>query len=320
MIPEGVRMSSTTEDHPELDDPKLVEVSDGVYAYVQPDGSWWINNTGFVASSKGVISVDACSTARRTTAYLRAIASVTDAPVRTLVNTHHHGDHTFGNYLFRSAAIIGHERCREEVLAAGQPFDEPIFERVDWGPVELAPPFVTFRDELTLWADDLEIQVRYVGQPAHTTNDSIVWIPARSLLFTGDLLFNGGTPFLLMGSIPGAIQVLEEVVKPLPAQTIIPGHGEVCGKELIDEVLGYLRFVLEVAEAGRRRGLTPLEAARNADLGAFGSLLDPERIVGNLHRAYAEMDGVEPGGEIDTRAALVDMVAYNGGKPLTCYA
>ncbi|WP_067457311.1 MBL fold metallo-hydrolase [Actinomadura macra] len=90
---------SDAPDRDGLASPRLEEVSDGIFAYIQPDGTWWINNTGFLAGTRGVTSVDACSTERRTRAYLEAIRSVTPRPVRTLVNTHHHGDHTFGNYL-----------------------------------------------------------------------------------------------------------------------------------------------------------------------------------------------------------------------------
>jgi cyclase len=140
------------------------------------------------------------------------------------------------------------------------------------------------------------------------------------VLFAGDLLFRGGTPFLLMGSVAGAIDVLETVVKPLGAETIVPGHGGISGPELIDDVLGYLRFVLDTARAGKAAGLTPLQAAREVDLGGYAALLDSERIVGNLHRAYAELDGTPRGGQIDVLSALSEMVAYNGGKPLTCYA
>jgi cyclase len=173
---------------------------------------------------------------------------------------------------------------------------------------------------VTLWADDLHADVRYVGVPAHTTNDSIVWLPERKLLFCGDVLFNGGTPFLAQGSVAGAIRVLEEVVRPLGAQTIVPGHGAVAGPDLIDDVLGYLRFVQESARAGRDAGLTPLAAAHELDLGQYADLLDPERIVGNLHRAYAELDDGPLGRPIDAVAVLSDMVAYNGGRPLSCYA
>ena len=180
-------------------------------------------------------------------------------------------------------------------------------------------PFLTYESGVRVYVDDLACEVRHAGTPAHTTNDSIVWVPDHFLLFSGDLLFRGGTPFLLMGSVDGAISVLEEL-KQLPAATIVPGHGGVAGPELIDEVLGYLRFVLTAARTARSAGLSPLEAARELDLGPYAELLDAERIVGNLHRAYAELDGAPRGAPIDVLAALADMVAYNGGQPLTCYA
>jgi cyclase len=300
--------------------PEIVEVSDGIYAYLQPDGSWYINNTGFLVGRQGVVSIDTCSTERRTRAYLDAVTTVTPRPVRTLVNTHHHGDHTYGNCLLPAATIVGHARCRDEVLAGPPPVNTGLFSDVDWGNLEVTPPFLTYETGVTLWVDDLRCEVSHVGTPAHTTNDSIVFIPSRSVLFAGDLLFNGGTPFLLMGSVSGAIEVLEQVIAPLGATTIVAGHGAVGGPPLIDDVLGYLRFVQDIARRGLAAGLTPLEAARETDLGEYAGLLDAERIVGNLHRAYAELNGAAPGAPLDIVAALTDMVAYNGGRPLTCHA
>jgi cyclase len=141
------------------------------------------------------------------------------------------------------------------------------------------------------------------------------------VLFCGDLIFNGGTPFLLMGSVAGAVEVLETVVAPLGARTIVPGHGPVFGDGgPIEDTLDYLRFVLDIAAGRRETGLSPLQAARDTDLGRFADWPDAERIVGNLHRACAELDGTPRGGPIDIVAALTDMVAYNGGVPLTCLA
>jgi cyclase len=296
------------------------EVSADVYAYLQPDGSWWLNNTGFLVGGDGVISVDATSTERRTLAYLDAIGTVTGQPVRTLVNTHHHGDHTHGNYLMSGATIVGHERCREAIQNSLIPPPPGIWSDVDWGHLEPAPPFLTYTDGVTLWSGDLRCEVRYVGTPAHTTNDSIVWIPDRGVVFAGDLLFNGGTPFALMGSVSGWIEVLETVLRPLGARTIVPGHGPVCGPEVIDANLAYLHFVQRTAATAKAAGLTPLEAARQADLGEFRGLLDAERIVGNLHRACLELDGGERGAPADVARAFIEMVAYNGGQPLTCHA
>ncbi|MGH9097952.1 MAG: MBL fold metallo-hydrolase, partial [Acidimicrobiales bacterium] len=141
-------MSTSTLDSGPLDPPRVEEVSDGIYAYIQPDGSWYINNTGFLVGTRGVISIDSCSTERRTRAYLGAIAGVTGQPVTTLLNTHHHGDHTHGNYLVGGATIVGHEKCREEVIATGLG-TKALWPYVDWGDLQVAPPNVTFRDRLT---------------------------------------------------------------------------------------------------------------------------------------------------------------------------
>jgi cyclase len=141
------------------------------------------------------------------------------------------------------------------------------------------------------------------------------------VLFCGDLIFHGGTPFLLMGSVAGAVRVLEDVIAPLGAQTIVPGHGPVfSGRGPLDDTLAYLRFVLDAAARAVGAGVTPLDAARDTDLGRFAGWPDRERIAGNLHRAMAELTGTPPGGPIDLLAALADMVAYNGGRPLTCLA
>ncbi len=301
--------------------PAVQEVSAGVYAYVQPDGTWWINNTGFLTGPQGVISIDTCSTERRTRAYQAAIAAVTPAPVRTVLNTHHHGDHTFGNCLFPGAAIVAHERARAEAIAFGPPRDLAFWDGPDWGDLSLDPPFVTFTDQIAVHAGDLRADVRYVGTAAHTTNDSIVWIPDRSVLFCGDLIFNGGTPFLLMGSVTGAVNVLEQVLRPIGAQTIVPGHGPVFHDDgPLDATLDYLRFVLDVAGQAVAVGVPPLDAARNTDLGRFADWPDAERIVGNLHRACAELRGAPRGAPVNIVAALGDMVTYNGGAPLSCLA
>ena len=314
-------MSSLVSDITVPGRPEVQEVSAGVYAYVQPDGTWWINNTGFLTGPQGVISIDACSTERRTRAYQAAIAAVTPAPVRTVLNTHHHGDHTFGNCLFPGAAIVAHERARAEAIAFGPPRDLSFWDGPDWGDLSLDPPFVTFTDQIAVHAGDLRADVRYVGTAAHTTNDSIVWIPDRSVLFCGDLIFNGGTPFLLMGSVTGAVDVLEQVLRPLGAQTIVPGHGPVFHDGgPIDATLDYLRFVLGVASQAVAAGVPPLDAARDTDLGRFADWPDAERIVGNLHRACAELRGAPRGAPVDIVAALGDMVTYNGGAPLSCLA
>jgi cyclase len=315
-------MSTSHLEHDTLAPPYVEEVSPGIFAYIQPDGSWFLNNTGFLVGRDGVVSIDTTSTERRTRDYLAAIAGVSDRPVRTLINTHHHGDHTHGNCLLPLATILGHPLCREEIIAGGQGLFPPpasVFGQVEWGAIHPVPPFVTFDDHLTVWVDDLEVQLHAVGHPAHTTNDIVAWVPSRSVLFTGDLLFVGGTPFVPMGSVSGSLAALDKV-RQFGAQTLVPGHGPVSGPEVIEPVADYLRFIQSTAARAKAAELSPLEVARQTDLGRFSDWHDAERIVGNLYRAYAELDGAAPGAPIDTAAALRDMVAYNNGQPLRCLA
>ena len=147
----------------------------------------------------------------------------------------------------------------------------------------------------------------------------VAWIPEHRVLFTGDLVFNGGTPFVVMGSVAGSFVALDALME-LDPLVIVPGHGEVCGPEVMDLAGEYLRFLQQLTEEAAAAGLTPLETARRADLGRFAGLSHPERLVANLHRAFAECEGARPGDPIDVASALADMVTFNGGRPLTCLA
>jgi cyclase len=236
-----------------------------------------------------------------------------------VVNTHHHGDHTNGNCLIDTATVIGHRHCRDEILKAGILRPDGLFEPVEWGELEPAAPSITFDSRLDVWVDDLLVELHHFGTAAHTTNDVVAWIPEHRVLFAGDLLFNGGTPFVLMGSVAGALVALDRLVE-FDAEVVVPGHGAPGTIELVDVVGEYLRFVQDTAAAARAAGLSPLDAARQADLGPFAGLTDRERLAGNLHRAFAEHDGARPGAEIDLLPAFADMLAYNGGAPLRCLA
>ena len=302
----------------QLPPPTIQEVSGGIYAYLQPDGSWGLNNAGFIVGRNSVTVIDTCFTEARTKAFLEAVHTVTTLPLRTLLNTHHHGDHTHGNYLLPGATIIAHRLCREMVIETGLRTLHPLFPTVEWGNLELAPPVVTFEDRMDVYVDDLRVELIFVG-PAHTTNDILVWVPERSVLYSGDLLFNQGTPFVAMGSIAGSLRALE-TLRGLGAKTIVPGHGPVCGLEVVDDMVAYLRFVQELARESFGANMSPLEAARQADLGRFAEWHDTERLAGNMHRAFSEIKGQPLGTGLDLGPIVSDMIAYNGGQPVRCLA
>ncbi|HEX6472972.1 MAG TPA: MBL fold metallo-hydrolase [Streptosporangiaceae bacterium] len=298
--------------------PRLEEVADRIYAYLQPDGGWCLNNAGFMVGPTSVTLIDTAATEMRARLLRSAIASVTALAPRTLVNTHHHGDHTYGNCVFaHEAVIIGHDDCPAE-MAEQDLLLTHLWPHVDWGDIAIVPPTVTFPERLRLYVGELRVELIHVG-PAHTTNDVVVWVPEHRVLFAGDIVFNGGTPFVLMGSVAGSLRALRRL-RELDAATIVPGHGPVGGPELYDATESYLTWVREVARHGIATGLSPLQVAKEVELGYFGEWLDSERLVGNLHRAYAEERDAAPGAPLDTLAIMLEMITYNDGQLPTCLA
>lgn len=302
----------------DLPAPTVEEVADGVFAYVQLDGSWGLNNAGILRGSRGTVVIDTSFTAPRARRLAETVARLTPQAVRTVINTHHHGDHTYGNFVFPEAMVIAHDRCREAVLGTGLATTN-MFPGVDWGEIEIVAPFVTFSDRLSVYVDELKVELVAMGPPAHTTNDIVAWIESSEVLFSGDLILHGATPFVLMGSISGALQALDRL-RALGPRLIVPGHGAICGPEVIDDQASYLRLVQDTAAMASGQGLSPLEVARQCDLGRFALWTDPERLVGNLHRAIAELNGDSPGSPLPYPAIFQEMIAFNGGKPLRCCA
>ncbi|MFJ7268479.1 MBL fold metallo-hydrolase [Streptomyces sp. NPDC099050] len=299
-------------------EPYLVQPAPGVHAYVQPDGGWCLNNAGFVTGGGRTLLVDTAATERRALA-LRAAVLAAGAPLpRTVVNTHHHGDHTYGNGVFApEALVLAHENARSEQLAAGRQL-ELIWPATDFGAPDITAPDLTYTDRMTLHVGDTEVRVLHPGA-AHTTGDSIVWLPGQRIVFTGDLVFAEGTPFLAMGSLAGSLRALD-LLRSLDAETVVPGHGPLTDPGAYEATERYLRYVAELAREGRAEGLTPLEAARRADLGEFAAWRESERLVANLHRAYAELAGEPEGVPLDILAVLRDMTVMNGGTPILCHA
>jgi cyclase len=294
------------------------EVADGVFAYLQPPGGWCLNNAGLVVGDDGQsVLIDTVATERRARRLREAVLRRVPTPPRTLVNTHFHGDHVFGNFVFPEALIVAHEGTRSDMAEHGLHL-AGLWPDVCWGDLELALPQVTYRDALTLHIGGVRVELLHIGPAAHTTNDTVVWLPEQRVLFTGDVLMAGVTPFCVMGSVSGSLDALDRL-RALGAEVVVPGHGPVGGPGLFDANEAYFRWIQRLAERGTAAGLTPLQLARETDLGPYAELIDQERMVPNLARAYAEVRGAAPGSPLDVGALFGEMIDYHGRLP-DCHA
>ncbi|MFD6194039.1 MBL fold metallo-hydrolase [Streptomyces sp. NPDC060275] len=294
----------------------LREIEESVYAYLQPDGGWCLNNAGLVLGSSGPLLIDTAATEKRAALLRDTVRALDSRPVDILVNTHSHGDHTFGNHLFPDATVVAQEKAAAEMAEYGTAL-RGLWPEVTWGHVEAGVPDVVFKDHLVVPGTGRRVELLHLG-PGHTAGDAVVWLPDQRVLFAGDLVFSGATPFVLMGSVEGSLRVLDQL-RALEPLHVVPGHGPVGGPELLDLNAGYVRWVRDLARQGLADGAEPLAVARSVGLGPYGHLLDGERIVGNLTRAYAEERGTPPAAPLDVTAAFGEMIEFHGSRP-TCSA
>ena len=189
----------------------MEKVTDNLYVIIGNGG-----NVAVMPTSEGVLLVDD-KFAQDGPEILAKVKSVSDKPIRYVLNTHQHGDHTGGNaaLLAASATVIAHKNARANMATQKMPGLPPI----------------TFSDETQVFLGGKEVQARHVGR-GHTNGDAVIYFPSERVLHTGDLFVNGGAPFIDYSS-GGAIvawdKTIEEALK-YDVDTVIPGHGPVAKK------------------------------------------------------------------------------------------
>lgn len=284
----------------------LHDLGNGVYAYLQPDGSWGWSNAGFIVSGETSMLVDTLFDLALTQEMLDAMSSATTAAksIDMLVITHANGDHCYGNQLVRDAQIIASKACAEEmgetppqmlaqILRAAPDMGEvgeyfiQRFGKFNFADITLKPPTQTFEQRLDITVGDKKVDLIEVG-PAHTRGDVMVYVPGDRTIFTGDILFIGGTPIMWAGPLKNWIRACDLILG-MDVGVIVPGHGPITDKRGVDAVKGYLDYIYAEAKKRYEAGVPAAEAAMDIDLGSYSSWTDSERIVINVHTIYREL-------------------------------
>jgi glyoxylase-like metal-dependent hydrolase (beta-lactamase superfamily II) len=293
----------------------LHEVADGVFAYLQPDGTWGWSNAGLVAGTDASLLVDTLFDLHLTRRMLDEMQPIVGTrPITNLVNTHANGDHCYGNQLVAGDGvdIVSSTRAAaemEEVTPATlrgmvtadlgpelSGYVRRIFGPFDFEGIEVAPPTRTFDGELQLRAGDRAVELIEVG-PAHTGGDVIAWAPDARVVFAGDILFIGGTPIVWAGPVANWIDALDRILALDPA-VIVPGHGPLAERSDVEALADYFRLVDREAGARAASGMDVVDATREIDRliddSPFAGWTDRERICINVDAVYRHHDPSRP--------------------------
>ena len=286
----------------------LLEVGEGFYAYIQPDGGWGWSNAGLVVDGESTLLVDTLFDLRLTEEMLRVMRGAVPAAARidTLVNTHANGDHCYGNQLVGDARIVASERTAVEMselppaamaaLIEQAPqmgelgaFFLDCFGSFDFSEILLALPQDTFNGELTLAVGDRQLHLIDVG-PAHTRGDTLVHAAAERVLFTGDILFSGFHPIVWAGPVSNWIAACERILA-MDVEVIVPGHGPLASPVAVRELKAYFEYLYEQARERHAAGMSALQAARSIALDRWATWGNGERLVVTIANIYGELEG-----------------------------
>jgi len=269
--------------------PELKALAPGVYAFVGGEGR---TNSGFVVTEKGVVVIDTQGPPELARLLREKIRETTDKPVTHVINTHYHGDHTFGNQYFDEGLIIAHENTARALLERDEghrAMFRKFFGEDSLAGFSLTPPEATFTDRMILRDGGRTMELVYAGGRAHTDGDIYVWLPEEKVLFAGDLLYSGRLPLLNDGETKGALEALGKLTS-TDAVLLVPGHGPVASKEDAD---GYRRYLASLrSEVGRMmdEGMDKDEAVSTISLPAFSSwLMYREHLPGNAAKVFDEL-------------------------------
>src|SRR5262245_20908876 len=282
---------------------RFLQIAPGVYSAMGTGTVSVVSNSCVIVNADDVLIVDSHVSPEAARVLLREIKTITDKPVRFLVNTHFHYDHANGNQVFTAPiVIIGHEFTRRKLLgdvrAKGTIFGESLaalpnqIEQLKQRAaaqtdpaakarleqqvgvqtayaeqvkeVKPTPPSVTLNDHMTLFRGEREIRLIYLGR-AHTAGDVVVFLPKEKVVCTGDML-TATVANLSDGYVNEWPDTLEKL-RGLDFTDVVPGHGEPWkGKERIDHWQAYLRDIWQQAKKLHDEKVPAADAARRIDM------------------------------------------------------
>ncbi len=276
------------------------EVAPGVffrYSSIGPEGSnipFGGCNNIWVVFEDYVVVIDA-NFPKEAKDVIAAVRKTTEKPIRYVLDTHHHGDHAYGNDEFAKAgaSIIAQAKCARLMRVNGP----KEFEEAGKGPTgrkdiaasKLKVPNVIFDDKFVLDDGTQRIEFYFLGH-AHTPGDTFAYLPKHKLLCTGDACVNGAYNFMGHGDSASWIRALERAQQ-LDVKWVLPGHGPIAGKDLLETQKRYFVELRRYVQKGIDRGQGLEDIVKNIDFPWYKEWTGVRPSPDNVKQVYGELTG-----------------------------
>jgi cyclase len=251
-------------------------------------------NNIWIVTDEGVVVFDA-NFPKEAGDVIAAIRKTTDKPIRYVLDSHHHGDHAYGNAVFAKAgaAVVAQANCARWLRTDGPREFADAGKgkggRPDVRDSSLKVPGVEFTDKLVLDDGKQRVEMLFLGH-AHTPGDAVLYLPKHKLVCTGDACVNGAFNFMGHSDSASWVRVLERVQQ-LDVQTVCPGHGPLAGKDLLERQKRYFVELREYVRRGLDAGQGVEDLIKRIDLPWYKEWTGVKPPGDNVRHVYAELTG-----------------------------
>jgi cyclase len=296
----GTGAARAADDLPAMKFNEVKEVAPGVffrYSAIGPEGSaipFGGSNNIWIVFQDYVVVIDA-NFPKEAGDVIEAIKKTTDKPIRYVLDTHHHGDHAYGNAVFGAAGatIVAQLNCAKLLRTTG-PND---FKEAGSGPTgrkdvaesTLKVPSIVFDEKMVFDDGSQRVEFVFFGH-AHTSGDALAYLPKHKILCTGDACVNGAYNFMGHSDSSSWISVLERA-KQLDVERVLPGHGPIAGRDLLERQQRYFFELRRQVQAGINDGKSLEDIRKSIDMPWYKEWTTVSPSPANVEHVYNELTG-----------------------------
>jgi len=274
--------------------PHFKKIKDGIFTYAEKVND---PNCTIILTQDGVVLIDSGNNPPDSLAVMKAIKQLTPQPVRYLINTEPHSDHTTGHFVFSPPAlIVAHQGATDSMKKAFNPkrneklMAESPEMRETFKGFRLITPHIEYRDKMSLNVGDRSFELYYLKN-VHSESDSAIWLPKERVLFTAASVsvkrFNNLREFV---SIPDTLNAIK-MMKALQPEVVIPGHGTPGTVKILDDMEKYYNTLLEQVGQMAKQGKSLDEIKKELKIPGTDDWEGKDRYPNNIEAAYRAVKG-----------------------------
>lgn len=275
--------------------PRVKKLADGVYVHT---GNGFDSNSGIILTTEGVVVIDTGQNPIEARAILETVKKLTPMPVRYVIDTEPHGDHTTGHFVFPGATVIAAAGATESMRGADRAAPNRIATMSATSPqmkaalegYKLITPHIEYNGKMTLNIGGKTIELTYM-KGVHSESDSAVWLPNERVLFSASAFvvdqINILRPFVTIPDILAA----GKTMKALNPVHVVPGHGVPGTTKIFDDGEKYYALLTQRVDALMKQGKSLDDIKKELKMPEYASFGSQDRMPTNVDAAYKALGG-----------------------------